>query len=280
MLVVWETAWVMLGLAVGTFLFILLGLWLAPVVVGIVVAQNKRRSALLGALLGFFLGWVGVVIALLLSDIHGTSGWVGAPHRAPGMYRECPHCKEDMRRDASVCPHCRLRSTPESLDLSQRSVEVQEVDSAAVGAIRAWAFAGLFASILTVVDLALPWQKVTISSGLYSVSASANGFHGWGYVTLSTSMALIALFALAAWTSGIFDRRMLGVAIIVVTVLLLLATVLHISRAAAYRTIWQWLALFLSLTATAVGALVGAMELRVGNEALKTESIADSDLAV
>ena len=28
------------------------------------------------------------------------------------MYRECPHCKEQMRRDAEVCPHCRLRSTP------------------------------------------------------------------------------------------------------------------------------------------------------------------------
>jgi hypothetical protein len=23
------------------------------------------------------------------------------------MYRECPYCKEPMRRDASVCPHCR-----------------------------------------------------------------------------------------------------------------------------------------------------------------------------
>ena len=25
----------------------------------------------------------------------------------PVAYRECPHCKEAMRRDASVCPHCR-----------------------------------------------------------------------------------------------------------------------------------------------------------------------------
>ena len=27
-------------------------------------------------------------------------------------YRECPFCKEDMRRDASVCPHCRNNSEP------------------------------------------------------------------------------------------------------------------------------------------------------------------------
>jgi hypothetical protein len=28
------------------------------------------------------------------------------------MYRECPHCKEAMRRDAQTCPHCRQLSTP------------------------------------------------------------------------------------------------------------------------------------------------------------------------
>lgn len=27
-------------------------------------------------------------------------------------YRECPHCKEPMRRDAEICPHCRQPSTP------------------------------------------------------------------------------------------------------------------------------------------------------------------------
>ncbi len=31
----------------------------------------------------------------------------------PGpMYRECPYCKEAMRRDAEICPHCRQPSTP------------------------------------------------------------------------------------------------------------------------------------------------------------------------
>jgi hypothetical protein len=29
---------------------------------------------------------------------------------ATDMYRECPHCKEQMRRDASTCPHCRTPS--------------------------------------------------------------------------------------------------------------------------------------------------------------------------
>jgi hypothetical protein len=29
---------------------------------------------------------------------------------AARRYRECPHCKEEMRRDASVCPHCQRES--------------------------------------------------------------------------------------------------------------------------------------------------------------------------
>jgi hypothetical protein len=37
----------------------------------------------------------------------------GPPGLAPSdpMYRECPHCKEPMRRDAGICPHCRKPST-------------------------------------------------------------------------------------------------------------------------------------------------------------------------
>jgi serine/threonine-protein kinase len=31
---------------------------------------------------------------------------------APALLRECPHCREAMRRDARVCPHCRRESTP------------------------------------------------------------------------------------------------------------------------------------------------------------------------
>jgi hypothetical protein len=38
----------------------------------------------------------------------------GSPIPPPSaqMYRECPHCKEAMRRDAQACPHCRQPSTP------------------------------------------------------------------------------------------------------------------------------------------------------------------------
>jgi hypothetical protein len=39
-----------------------------------------------------------------------------SPTSAPVAYRECPHCKESMRRDATVCPHCRRESDAWSFD--------------------------------------------------------------------------------------------------------------------------------------------------------------------
>jgi hypothetical protein len=38
-----------------------------------------------------------------LADVDGAA-------EAPKTHRECPHCKEPMRRDASVCPHCQRDS--------------------------------------------------------------------------------------------------------------------------------------------------------------------------
>jgi protein kinase-like protein len=37
---------------------------------------------------------------------------------APALLRECPHCREAMRRDARVCPHCRRES--DALDVPDR----------------------------------------------------------------------------------------------------------------------------------------------------------------
>lgn len=43
-----------------------------------------------------------------VTTVHAPIG----PPPGPGIVRECPHCKEAMRRDASVCPHCRRESAP------------------------------------------------------------------------------------------------------------------------------------------------------------------------
>jgi hypothetical protein len=81
-----------------------------PMWVGYRVTEGKGRGGGLGLLLGFLLGWIGVVICLLLSDRRGAAV---APEQQPSQaarYRECPHCREPMRRDAGTCPHCRSQS--------------------------------------------------------------------------------------------------------------------------------------------------------------------------
>jgi len=73
------------------------------------VFQGKGRSGGSGFALGFLLGIIGLIISLFLSDQNDKRA---AAEPQPSMYRECPSCKESMRRDASVCPHCRTESSP------------------------------------------------------------------------------------------------------------------------------------------------------------------------
>jgi Short C-terminal domain len=80
--------------------------WLAPILVGRRITENKGRGAGQGMMYGFLLGWIGVIIAATLKDLRPEQAQITANQKA-AMYRECPHCKEPMRRDATVCPHCR-----------------------------------------------------------------------------------------------------------------------------------------------------------------------------
>jgi RNA polymerase subunit RPABC4/transcription elongation factor Spt4 len=75
--------------------------WFAPIFVGQQIGKGKGRA---GWAWGLLLGWLGVIIVAVLPATDRTS--LGR------MYRECPHCKEGMRRDAGTCPHCHNSSTP------------------------------------------------------------------------------------------------------------------------------------------------------------------------
>src|SRR5262249_7883847 len=79
-------------------------LWIVPIFVAHSMGKPKGRA---GLLYGLFLGWIGVIILPLLPARSGVT--FGELDQAR---RECPFCKEHMRRDASVCPHCRRESEP------------------------------------------------------------------------------------------------------------------------------------------------------------------------
>jgi peptide/nickel transport system ATP-binding protein len=77
-----------------------------PAIVAARMATNRGRSGIVGALLGLVVGWIGVVIVLLRgtadSDVRRSD---------TRAHRECPFCKEQMRCDASICPHCQKESS-------------------------------------------------------------------------------------------------------------------------------------------------------------------------
>lgn len=85
----------------GTLVSYLL-IWILFGIVTGMVMSNRNRSTGAGFLLGLFLGPFGLIIALL------TKEEVAPAQRT----RECPHCREPMRRDASTCPHCQKDSEP------------------------------------------------------------------------------------------------------------------------------------------------------------------------
>jgi hypothetical protein len=68
-------------------------LWVLPIFIAGSIGKSKGRQ---GAAYGILLGWVGVLIVAVLPPGADRSGRTG----------ECPFCKERMRSDATVCPHC------------------------------------------------------------------------------------------------------------------------------------------------------------------------------
>jgi hypothetical protein len=113
--------------------FLVFGLvaWFVAIAAAHAIGKAKRRS---GAAWGLLLGWIGVVIVALLparpplsaSDelarLEQGSATLRPDYLAKERerltaeletaYKECSFCKEDMRRDASVCRHCRRESEP------------------------------------------------------------------------------------------------------------------------------------------------------------------------
>jgi Superinfection immunity protein len=101
-------------------LAVVLGLYFLPSIIG---ANRKVPNVGSIVVINFFLGWtlIGWVVALAMAlrsvpqpaSVHHAAA---TPSVLPAMpvgtelYRECPFCKENMRRDASTCPHCRKES--------------------------------------------------------------------------------------------------------------------------------------------------------------------------
>jgi len=91
-----------------TLIFIVVAfiLWVAPIWLATVVGAQRGRKGL-GFALGFFLGWIGVLIVALLGP---TSEAARTEILKTGF--PCPFCREPVRQGATVCPHCQRDLPP------------------------------------------------------------------------------------------------------------------------------------------------------------------------
>ena len=89
---------------------------------------NTGSVVVVNLLLGWtIIGWVVALAMAARASVKSNSAQapemgrptvptVKAESALGPMHRECPSCKEPMRRDASVCPHCRNPSDPWQLN--------------------------------------------------------------------------------------------------------------------------------------------------------------------
>lgn len=81
----------------------LLFVWLAFGVAGGMIMSKKGRSGCGGFALGFFLGPIGLIIALVIGIDHRE---LEQRSLESGKMRKCPTCAEVIRVEAMKCRYC------------------------------------------------------------------------------------------------------------------------------------------------------------------------------
>ena len=82
---------------------ILLVIWILFGVAGGLILSNKGRSGCGGFALGFLLGPIGLIIALVMSTDHRE---LEKRALSTGDSRKCPQCAELIRVEARKCRYC------------------------------------------------------------------------------------------------------------------------------------------------------------------------------
>jgi hypothetical protein len=90
--------------------------WVLPIKLGLKAARRNGYSPM----------W-------MLFGIHPLGGWIAYILLAhPNPRFPCPHCKEFMRSDATVCPHCRREvAQPQADQAPQPPAETRTEDASA-----------------------------------------------------------------------------------------------------------------------------------------------------
>lgn len=84
-------------------LLAILLVWVLFGLAGGMILSNKGRSGCGGFALGFLLGPIGLLIALVMSADHRE---LEKKSLNTGDVRKCPHCAELIKREARKCRFC------------------------------------------------------------------------------------------------------------------------------------------------------------------------------
>lgn len=82
---------------------VLLAIWLLCGIAGGIILSNKGRSGCGGFALGFLLGPIGLIIALVMQTDHKE---LEKRSLRGGDTRKCPSCAEIIRAEARKCRFC------------------------------------------------------------------------------------------------------------------------------------------------------------------------------